>query len=322
MASAARCPFAGDRGLVARLEDPVPDDGSALDHEVADPSGPAQHERGHRVSVGPRRREAVGREQGEIGALADLDRPDVVTPEARRSATRGDAEGLPGRDRRGAMDPARDEQRLPDLRGEVCRHRSTPTRPRRDRPSRPRPAPRAPGRRRRRAGGSSWGTRRPPHPTRRSVGRPDRRGARSGRARRPRRANPTRPSAPPDAGRTARGSRPPPRASRRDGCGAARRAGARAPPTRASAARRPRTENRGRPRSGASRRATGRGSRRTASSVAARISSVSWHTSSGGSPPSATPRSIEPRVGWNRIPSSPAAAIVASSTPSRPRGNR
>ena len=52
----------------------------------------------------------------------------------------------------------------------------------------------------------------------------------------------------------------------------------------------------------ASSRATGRGSGRSPSSVAARIASRSSTTWSGGSPPWLGPRSIEPRVGWKRSP--------------------
>ena len=61
--------------------------------------------------------------------------------------------------------------------------------------------------------------------------------------------------------------------------------------------------------------------RSIAACVAARIVSMSSTTSSGGSPPELAPRSMEPRVGWNRRPTSAADAIVAPSTSPPSRGN-
>ena len=60
---------------------------------------------------------------------------------------------------------------------------------------------------------------------------------------------------------------------------------------------------------------------RIAASVSARIASMSWTTTSGGSPPAVSPRSIDPRHGWNRIPISPAASISAASRSPVPAGN-
>jgi hypothetical protein len=54
--------------------------------------------------------------------------------------------------------------------------------------------------------------------------------------------------------------------------------------------------------------------RSIASAVAARAASVSSTIRSGGSPPSLSPRSIDPRHGWNRSPISRAASISAAST--------
>ena len=48
-----------------------------------------------------------------------------------------------------------------------------------------------------------------------------------------------------------------------------------------------------------------------AASVAARMASMSSTTLSGGSPPLLCPRSIDPRVGWNRSPTRAAASISA-----------
>ena len=60
--------------------------------------------------------------------------------------------------------------------------------------------------------------------------------------------------------------------------------------------------------------------RPTSRSESARISSSSWTTQSGGSPPSFSDRLIEPRVGWKRSPTSPAAAISAEIRSPPPRG--
>ncbi len=61
--------------------------------------------------------------------------------------------------------------------------------------------------------------------------------------------------------------------------------------------------------------------RAIAASVSARIVSRSSTTSSGGSPPRECPRSIDPRVGWNRSPTSPAARTSAAKRSPRPDGN-
>ena len=62
--------------------------------------------------------------------------------------------------------------------------------------------------------------------------------------------------------------------------------------------------------------------RATWRSLSARISSSSSTTLSGGRPPSFSDRLIEPWVGWNRMPSSPAAVMVAVSRSPAPRGCR
>src|SRR5215469_9274428 len=59
---------------------------------------------------------------------------------------------------------------------------------------------------------------------------------------------------------------------------------------------------------------------RTRRSLSASTSSSSWTTESGGSPPSLADRVIEPRVGWNRSPTSRAAAISADHRSPPPRG--
>ena len=62
--------------------------------------------------------------------------------------------------------------------------------------------------------------------------------------------------------------------------------------------------------------------RSMASSVAARTASRSSTTSSGGRPPCERPRSMEPRQGWKRRPTSRAARIEAPSRSPAPGGKR
>ena len=57
-----------------------------------------------------------------------------------------------------------------------------------------------------------------------------------------------------------------------------------------------------------------------AASVAARITSRSSTTSSGGRPPLERPRSMEPRQGWKRSPTDAAASISAASRSPAPPG--
>ena len=57
-----------------------------------------------------------------------------------------------------------------------------------------------------------------------------------------------------------------------------------------------------------------------ARSVASRTVSISSTTLSGGRPPRDWPRSIDPRQGWNLIPSWAATSISASSRPVTPAG--
>ena len=100
--------------------------------------------------------------------------------------------------------------------------------------------------------------------------------------------------------RRARGSRPPPRPSRRGGCGGRARAGGRARPTPPSAASSPRRASRARRRSAPIAPSASPARR----SVSASTSSICSTRLSGGRPPSETPRSIEPREATIRTPSS------------------
>ena len=79
----------------------------------------------------------------------------------------------------------------------------------------------------------------------------------------------------------------------------------------ASAPASPRRASTGRARRGPSRPTRGRGAGRRGARSRRGSSSSSWTTESGGSPPSFCDRLIDPRVGWNRMPSSVAAAISA-----------
>ena len=58
----------------------------------------------------------------------------------------------------------------------------------------------------------------------------------------------------------------------------------------------------------------------TSRSLSASTSSSSWTTESGGSPPSLTDSVIDPRVQWNRMPSSRAAVISADHRSPPPDG--
>ena len=113
------------------------------------------------------------------------------------------------------------------------------------------------------------------------------------------------PCTPPGCSRSARGSTPPRRASRTGGCAAAR------PCARASSAAcsssSPVTENgeHGATPIRSIESNDGSWCVSIAASVAARMASMSSTTLSGGRPPLLWPRSIEPRVGWNRRPTRP-----------------
>ena len=161
---------------------------------------------------------------------------------------------------------------------------------------------RARARCRRPAARSSSGSARRPCPSRRSGTPRARRGGRSARARRRRPAS----RAPPGTPRAARRSAPRQKAS--SSVVSARWVCSRTPRLRASSAASfissGVTENGEHGASAIRTMAPGDGSwkRSIAASLAARISSRSSHTSSGGRPPSERPRSIEPRVGWKRSP--------------------
>ena len=71
-------------------------------------------------SAAPRELEPVGAPDREVGALARLERADVVAPEHRGAAARAEPQRLAGGQRLRAAAPARDEQRLLDLEEEVA----------------------------------------------------------------------------------------------------------------------------------------------------------------------------------------------------------
>ena len=187
--------------------------------------------------VGAAELEAVGAPDGDVGALARLERADVVAPQHRGAAARAESDRLARRHRGSPPAAARDEQRLLDLEEQVAalvRRRAVDAEAdadarveevahRRDAGA----EPQVRGRAVRDAG----------------AGRRELRDLRGGQVdavrapdvvwRASRAARGTRPA----CSRTARGSTPPPRPSRRGGCAAAGRAGGRARPTPPSGGR-------------------------------------------------------------------------------------
>ena len=152
------------------------------------------------------------------------------------------------------------------------------------------------------AAGSTSGSARRPCPSPRTARPRRRRGGRSGRTTRRPRASRAARGTRPACSRRARGSTPPPRRSRRGACGG------RGPSRRASVAdssiSRPVTENGEQGATATCTRAPGPSSWNAAwsRSVSASTASSSSTSSSGGSPPSDTPRSIDPREATRRTP--------------------
>ena len=97
----------------------VADDRLAADDEPVDAVRAGEDDSGHGV-VGAAELEAVGAPDGEVGALARLERADVVTAEHGRAAARAEPDRVARRHRRAAAAAARDEQRLLDLEEEVA----------------------------------------------------------------------------------------------------------------------------------------------------------------------------------------------------------
>ena len=81
--------------------------------------GPAKTMPATRSSA-PRELEPVGAPHREVGALAGLERADVVAPEHGRAAAGAEPDRVPGRHRGAAAATARHEQRLLDLEEEVA----------------------------------------------------------------------------------------------------------------------------------------------------------------------------------------------------------
>src|ERR1700737_2859765 len=79
------------------------DDRGALNEEMLDRTWIAENERGHWVRFRAAECQAVGCEEGDVGALANLERADIVPAQARRPAAGGNSQRLTGAHRRGAL---------------------------------------------------------------------------------------------------------------------------------------------------------------------------------------------------------------------------
>src|SRR6202165_5303966 len=79
------------------------DDRVALNPEMLNWTGIAETERGHWVRFRAAECQAVGCEEGDVGALANLERADIVPAQARRPAAGGTPQRLTGAHRRGAL---------------------------------------------------------------------------------------------------------------------------------------------------------------------------------------------------------------------------
>ena len=229
-----------------------------------------EDEAGDRV-VGAAQLEPVGAPDGDVGALARLERADVVAAEHPRAAARAEPQRLA----RPSSPPAPPRPRATSSACLTSKKRSL--RSFDAEPSTPRPT-RTPASRSSRTGATPAPRRRfevgqcaTPTPLRAErAPRRRRKGGRSARTRRRRRSSRALEVLDRACSRRARGSTPPPRPSRPGACAAAARACARAPPTRPSAPSSPRTASRARRRSAPWRRRASPASR----SVSARIASI------------------------------------------------
>src|SRR6185295_19514122 len=109
-----RALLARDLVLVGAHEMPAAHDGVAADVEPVDAVRAREHEAGDGIT-GARQLEAVHAPDGDVGALARLERADVVAAEHRRASARAHAQGLARRHGLGPAAAAGDEQRLLDL---------------------------------------------------------------------------------------------------------------------------------------------------------------------------------------------------------------
>ena len=110
---------ASDLLLVGAHEPAVADDLLAADVEPVDAVRRREDEARDGVG-GAGELEPVGAPDGDVGALARLERADVVSAEHRGAAARAEPQRVPHGQRRRAAAPARDEQRLLDLEEQVA----------------------------------------------------------------------------------------------------------------------------------------------------------------------------------------------------------
>ena len=219
----------------ARTSAPPRTTSSPLDDEPVDAMRRREDEPGDGI-LGAAELEAVRAPDREVGALARLERADVVAAEHGRAAACPEAKRLARGHRPRPAAPARDEQRLLHLAEQVAplvRRRAVDAEARRGRRRR---GARARARRPLPDGGSTSGSGRRPSSRPRSRRRRRRRDGRSGRTTRPGRASRGRSGTRRACSRRAPCSTPPPPWSRPGGCEAGGRAAGRASPTPSSAA--------------------------------------------------------------------------------------
>ena len=276
--------------------------------------GPARDPAGDEV-VGAAELEPVRAPDRDVGALARLERADVVAAEHPGAASRSEPERIPRRHRLRAAAPARDEQRLLDLEAQVTalvRRRAVDAEA--DAHARVDEVAHAARRPRPGAGWRSGSARR------RCLSRAN--VATSASDRWTQCAHQTSPAIQPSwsrystgGSRTAPGSTPPLRPSRPGACAATARACARVRPTRPSAPSSPRTASRAR-RPGRSRRPSASPASR---SVSARIASIVLDQASGGRPPSRVPEVHRAARGDEAHAELARRAISASTSPAPAR---
>ena len=219
----------------APTSDPPRTTGSAADEQRVDAVRAAEDEVRDEV-VGAAELEAVGAPDRDVGALAGLERADVVAPQHGGAAARREPQRVARGQRAAAAAAPRHEQRLLHLEEQIAalvRRGAVDAEPdahaRVEQVAHRRDPGAEPQVRRRAVRDADAGA-----AERRDVRR--RRGGRSARTTRPGRSSRPARGTRPACTRTARGSTRPPRASRRDACAAAATAAARARPTPPSAA--------------------------------------------------------------------------------------
>src|SRR5256884_220827 len=112
------CP---DHGGLAEIDQvALMNDWLSLNEKMLDRPRIAEHERRYRVAFRATEGQAVGCKERDVGALADLERADIVPAQARRPATGGHAQRLARAHRRGTLAPPGGEHRLARLGQQVA----------------------------------------------------------------------------------------------------------------------------------------------------------------------------------------------------------